>query len=189
MTNPLTDEEKRYLLQLARHTIEKAINQLPEPAIDLETLSPALKEPGASFVTLTIQHNLRGCIGSLEAHQALAFDVREHARQAALEDYRFPPLSQAELPAVSIEISRLTVPVDLEYRLPTDLPRLLRPGRDGVILQDGFRRATFLPQVWEQLPEVNAFLSHLCAKMGAPADLWKKKTLQVKTYSVEEFHE
>jgi len=115
--------------------------------------------------------------------------VREHARQAAFEDYRFPPLSKAELPATSIEISRLTAPLDLEYQQPSDLPRILRPGIDGVILQDGYRRATFLPQVWEQLPNVDDFLSHLCVKMGSPADLWKRKTLQVKTYSVEEFHE
>ncbi|HNS06426.1 MAG TPA: AmmeMemoRadiSam system protein A [Anaerolineaceae bacterium] len=189
MTNPLTEEEKHYLLQLARRTIEQALKQAPEPEIDLGMLSAALKEPGASFVTLTIRRNLRGCIGSLEARQALAFDVREHARQAAFEDYRFPPLSKAELPATSIEISRLTAPLDLEYQQPSDLPRILRPGIDGVILQDGYRRATFLPQVWEQLPNVDDFLSHLCVKMGSPADLWKRKTLQVKTYSVEEFHE
>ncbi len=189
MNVPLTELEKQYLLQLARDTITNALHQQPEPEIDEETLSSALREPGASFVTLTINGNLRGCIGSLEAHQGLALDVREHAYQAAFEDYRFSPLSIAELTRTTIEVSRLTTPVDLPYEFPADLPRLLKPGRDGVILQDGFRRATFLPQVWEQLPELEDFLSHLCAKMGAPADLWKKKTLQVKTYSVEEFHE
>lgn len=189
MTESLNEVEKRYLLTLARDTIANALHHQPEPAVDLETLSTVLREPGASFVTLTIKGNLRGCIGSLEAHQSLAVDVREHAFQAAFEDYRFPPLSERELPETTIEISRLTKPVELVYDDPTDLPRLLQPGRDGVILQDGFRRATFLPQVWEQLPDIEAFLSHLCAKMGAPADLWKKKTLQVKTYSVEEFHE
>lgn len=189
MTEPLTALEKQYLLKLARDTISNALNHQPEPEIIEEKLSPVLLEPGAAFVTLTIKGNLRGCIGSLEAHQSLVYDVREHAYQAAFEDYRFPPLTVAELPSTRIEISRLTAPVDLRYETPAELTRVLRPGRDGVILQDGFRRATFLPQVWEQLPEPEAFLSHLCAKMGAPSDLWKKKRLQVKTYSVEEFEE
>jgi len=189
MSEPLKESEKQYLLSLARDTIANALQHQLEPEIDEESLSPALRELGASFVTLTLNGNLRGCIGSLEAHQGLVYDVREHAYQAAFEDYRFPPLSGAELPRTRIEISRLTAPVALVYETPADLPYALKPGRDGVILQDGSRRATFLPQVWEQLPEVDAFLSHLCAKMGAPADLWKKKTLQVKTYSVEEFHE
>lgn len=189
MNAPLTDLEKQYLLKLARQTIANALLHQPEPELDFERLSPALRDPGASFVTLTIGGRLRGCIGSLEARQGLAVDVREHAYQAAFEDYRFPPLTSNELPVTLIEISRLTAPVALAYESPGELPRLLRPGRDGVILQDGFKRATFLPQVWEQLPEPEAFLSHLCTKMGAPADLWKKKTLQVNTYNVEEFHE
>jgi len=189
MNDPLTEQEKQYLLKLARDTIACALNDQPEPQIDPGLLSPALQENGASFVTLTIHGNLRGCIGSLEAHQCLAFDVREHALQAAFEDYRFAPLTEEELPRTMIEISRLTEPINLVYESPAELPTALKPGVDGVILQDGFRRATFLPQVWEQLPQPNAFLSHLCAKMGVPADVWQKKMLQVKTYSVEEFHE
>jgi hypothetical protein len=165
------------------------LNDLPEPRIDLHLLSPALCEDGASFVTLTIHGDLRGCIGSLEAHQSLALDVREHAYQAAFEDYRFPPLTKSELPAISIEISHLTVPVDLTYETADELLAALKPGVDGVILQDGFKRATFLPQVWDQLPQAEAFLSHLCAKMGAPADLWRNKKLKVQIYHVEEFHE
>jgi len=189
MNTPLTESEKKYLLSLARETIEKALHNLPEPEIALETLTPNLREFGASFVTLTRGGNLRGCIGSLEAYQSLALDVREHAYQAAFEDYRFHPLTEEEFPDVCIEISRLTAPVALEYENPADLPNLLKPGVDGVILQDGFRRATFLPQVWEQLPRVEEFLAHLCAKMGAPVDLWRKKKLGVSIYHVEEFHE
>jgi len=189
MSAHLNDEEKKYLLKLAHETISNTLNDLPEPRIDLHSLSPALCEDGASFVTLTIHGDLRGCIGSLEAHQSLAIDVREHAYQAAFEDYRFPPLTKSELPAISIEISHLTVPVDLTYETSDELLVALKPGVDGVILQDGFKRATFLPQVWDQLPQPEAFLSHLCAKMGAPADLWRNKKLKVKIYHVEEFHE
>lgn len=189
MNTPLTSEERQFLLQLARDSIRHALGGHSLPEIPAESVTPALRITGASFVTLTIDDRLRGCIGSLEAHQSLVEDVREHAVQAALEDYRFPPLSMEELKHVSIEISRLTPPVPLEYSLPQDLPGLLRPGVDGVILKDGFRRATFLPQVWEQLPEPEEFLSHLCAKMGASAQLWRSKLLQVSIYQVEEFHE
>ncbi len=188
-TSLLTPEERVYLLKLARDSITDAVLHKPAPQISLDALSPALREPGASFVTLTIEGELRGCIGSLEAHQSLAEDVRERATQAAIEDYRFPPLSKEEIDLIQIEISRLTKPVVLRYEKPEELPNLLHPNVDGVILQQGFRRATFLPQVWEQLPDPQDFLSHLCAKMGAPHDLWRKAVLQVKIYQVEEFHE
>lgn len=189
MSPSLTDQEKQYLLGLARDTISNALQNLPRPQIHEAELTPALRDNGASFVTLTIEGRLRGCIGSLEARQGLARDVREHAFQAAFEDYRFPPLTSEEIARVEIEISRLTPPVELVYQSPLDLLASLTPGVDGVILQDGLRRATFLPQVWQQLPDPADFLSHLSVKMGAPADIWKKKTLQVKTYSVEEFSE
>jgi len=189
MSSPLTTSERQYLLNLARESIVDSLKSLPLPDILPEEISGALGEKGASFVTLTISGGLRGCIGSLEAHQTLAEDVREHAVQAAFEDYRFPPLSADELDRIEIEISRLTAPVPLAYAQPLELAGLLKPGVDGVILQDGFRRATFLPQVWEQLPDPIEFLSHLCAKMGSPANLWQKKLLQVSLYQVEEFHE
>ncbi len=189
MNTSLSEDEKLYLLALARETITNALTDRPEPVVDVAALSTNLREKGASFVTLTRRGNLRGCIGSLEAHQSLAIDVRDHAYQAAFEDYRFPPLTLAELPDVHIEISRLGAPEALTYEKPGDLPSVLKPGVDGVILEDGFRRATFLPQVWEQLPDADEFLSHLCAKMGAPADLWRKKKLGVRIYHVEEFHE
>lgn len=188
-TTLLTPEERSYLLKLARDSITNAVLHYPPPQISPEILSPSLVEPGASFVTLTIEGDLRGCIGSLEAHQGLAEDVRERAVQAALEDYRFPPLSKEEVDLIHIEISRLTKPEALHYEKPEDLPRLLKPNIDGVILKQGFRRATFLPQVWEQLPDPQDFLSHLCTKMGAPHDLWRKAVLQVMIYQVEEFHE
>jgi AmmeMemoRadiSam system protein A len=189
MTTQLSSEERKYLLHLARESIARAVRNQPLPAISSETLTPALSQPGASFVTLTIEGDLRGCIGSLEAHQDLASDVQERAVQAALEDYRFPPLSAEEVDLVSIEISRLTPPVPLKYEKPEDLPGLLKPHTDGVILQHGFQRATFLPQVWDQLSDAEEFLSHLCAKMGASPNLWRNTILRVGIYHVEEFHE
>jgi AmmeMemoRadiSam system protein A len=148
-----------------------------------------LREAGASFVTLTIGGQLRGCIGTLEAHQPLAEDVREHAIAAAFEDPRFPGLGEDELNRIQIEVSRLTRPVPLEYKDSQDLISRLRPNIDGVILQDGFRRATFLPQVWKTLPDPTIFLENLCYKMGISANAWRTKHLDAYIYQVQEFHE
>lgn len=189
MTSELSESEKKYLLSLARETIECAVNKKQLPKIRREDLSDNLLSNGASFVTLTIYGELRGCIGSLEAHQSLVEDVQQHAVHAALEDYRFPPVSPDEVSKLNIEISRLTNPIPLDYSQPADLPRVLNPKKDGVILKDGYHRATFLPQVWEQLPVPEEFLSHLCVKMGSSADLWRKKKLEVSIYHVEEFKE
>ena len=106
-----------------------------------------------------------------------------------MEDYRFPRVRPNEVESIHIEISRLTKPVPLAYSNPTELPELLKPHVDGVVLSDGRRRATFLPQVWQQLPDVAEFLSHLCQKMGVQSDLWRRETLEVETYQVEEFEE
>ena len=185
----LSDGERALLLKLAREAIDAAVNDRPLPPLDLGQLPPALSEPGASFVTLTEDGELRGCIGALEAYQPLAEDVREHAVAAAQEDFRFYPLRPKEVPFINIEISRLTQPQPLEYASADELVRRLRPGIDGVILRDGMRRATYLPQVWEKLPDPADFLSHLCAKMGASENAWRRKPLMVWTYQVEEFHE
>jgi AmmeMemoRadiSam system protein A len=136
-----------------------------------------------------VSGQLRGCIGALEPYQPLAEDVREHAVAAALEDPRFPPVSERELNGIEIEISRLTRPISLEYKDANDLLSKLRPGVDGVILRDAFRRATFLPQVWEKISDPAEFLDNLCYKMGASPDLWRRKHLDVLTYQVEEFRE
>jgi uncharacterized protein len=116
-------------------------------------------------------------------------DVREHAVAAALNDYRFTPVRPLELPHIRIEVSRLTFPQVLAYKTPGELLTSLRPMVDGVILRDGSRRATFLPQVWEKLPEPEMFLAHLCQKMGVSPDLWQRRLLQVQVYQVEEFNE
>jgi AmmeMemoRadiSam system protein A len=185
----LNDNDRTFLLNLARESIESYINDKSLPKIDKSKLSPILMEEGASFVTLTSKGYLRGCIGALEPYQSLAEDVQEHAVAAAFQDYRFPPVTVAEVEDISIEISYLTRPKILNYSDPVDLLEFLRPNIDGVVIRDGMRRATFLPQVWEKIPNPEEFLEQLCMKMGSSPDLWRRKKLDILTYQVEEFHE
>ncbi len=184
----LSSDERAILLKLAREALECGVRGETLPPLDLESLPPCLSQPGATFITLTRHGELRGCIGALEARLPLAEDVREHAIAAALEDYRFPPVGTGELPDIDIEISRLTPPTPLPSADPQDLIERLCPHQDGVILKSGFRRATFLPQVWEKIPDPALFLSYLCQKMGASPDLWQRQKLEVYIYHVEEFH-
>jgi uncharacterized protein len=187
--NKLTVEEKQTLLRLARQSLEAGVRRETLPKLDQAALTQTLRSEGAAFVTLTVHGELRGCIGALEPYQSLAEDIREHAVAAALEDYRFPQVQEDELAKIEIEVSRLTRPIPLEYIDADDLLTKLRPSVDGVILRDGSRRATFLPQVWEKIPEPTEFLANLCYKMGALPDTWKRKHLEVLVYQVEEFHE
>ena len=189
MEPQLTLDERSILLKLARQAIEAVVCGEPYPKLELKNLSPRLTEPGVSFVTLTREGELRGCIGALEPRVSLAEDVQEHAVAAALQDYRFAPVQLEELSSIEIEISRLTPQRKLEYNQPEELLMLLRPGIDGVVIRYGMYRATFLPQVWEKLPDPEMFLNHLCQKMGAPGNLWRKERLEVYTYQVEEFRE
>lgn len=189
MTDRLTQSEQALLLEIARESLTLSVQGQTLPAFQWDTLPEALQEDGASFVTLTKSGQLRGCIGALEAYQPLAQDVQEHATAAALQDFRFPQVRPDELSQIEIEVSVLTPKLNLDYDNSEDLVRLLRPNVDGVVLQDGFRKATFLPQVWEQLPQPEQFLAHLCQKMGASPDLWRRKHLKIFTYQVQEFHE
>jgi AmmeMemoRadiSam system protein A len=189
MQDRLSAQEKETLLRLARQAMQAGVRQQPLPTFERLELTQRLREPGASFVTLTMNGNLRGCIGALEPYQPLVEDVREHAVAAALEDYRFPPVSEKELPQIRIEISRLTLPQVLSYAGADDLLARLHPGVDGVILRDGMRRATYLPQVWEKIPDPQEFLASLCQKMGAGPDTWRRRHLEVLVYQVEDFHE
>jgi AmmeMemoRadiSam system protein A len=189
MDNRLSLEEQQTLLHLAREAVECRVRGRKLPPLDEKSLSANLREQGASFVTLTIHGQLRGCIGALEAYQPLAQDVREHAIAAALEDPRFPPVREDELNRIQLEVSRLTRPIPLEYKDAADLLSKLRPHEDGVILRDGGRRATFLPQVWEKISDPAEFLNNLCYKMGVSDNTWRIKHLEVLVYQVEEFHE
>jgi AmmeMemoRadiSam system protein A len=189
MEDGLTLKEQKTLLRLAREAMECSVKGKRLPPLDESSLTPNLRDVGASFVTLMVRGQLRGCIGALEPYQSLAEDVREHAVAAALEDPRFPAVSEPELKGIQIEVSRLTRPVPLEYQDASDLLSRLHPHVDGVIVRDAFHRATFLPQVWEKIPDAIEFLNNLCYKMGASPDLWRTKHLDVLIYQVEEFHE
>ena len=185
----LNAEERGLLLKLARNAITERVMGRNPIIPEMVSLSPNLSEPGATFVTLTIDGQLRGCIGSLESTQSLVDDVMAHADAAAFHDYRFSPVVADELDKIHIEISRITSLIPLIFDNAEDLLMKLRPGIDGVILQDGQRRATFLPQVWEKIPDPSEFLDHLCIKMGASPELWRQKKVEIFIYEVEEFHE
>jgi len=176
----------RQLLELARKTLCHELEQGEFPKIPAE---PALSMKAAAFVTLKIAGKLRGCIGNLEPVGALWEGVRDNAINAAFHDYRFSPLTPEELPEVHIDISVLSPPVPLEYLDAEDLQKKLRPGIDGVVLRHGRRSATFLPQVWRQLPIAEKFLDHLCLKAGLPQDAWRQGNLDIHTYQVQCFDE
>ena len=156
------------LLVRARNAIGAEFGAMPQP----EPAQPLLDRPGATFVTLTQRGELRGCIGSLEAWRALDTDVRANACAAAFRDPRFPPLSREELAATRVEVSLLTAAEPIAFVDEADALRQLRPGIDGVILECSGRRGTFLPQVWDSLPEANLFLAHLKQKAGFAPDFW-----------------
>jgi AmmeMemoRadiSam system protein A len=181
------------LLKLARQTIaEKLSGSAARPAS--EDLLTALDDdqfqlPCGTFVTLKIGERLRGCIGNLTSTETVLDGVRRNAVNAALHDPRFPSLTKDELEQSRIEVSILTEPQALAYRDGADLVKKLRPHVDGVIIRKGHASATFLPQVWEQLPGPEDFLTHLCLKAGLPAGAWKNSDLEVLTYQVQYFEE
>ena len=189
MTRELSREERGILLNLARQTLRQALQGEKPASIDLDAFPPALREQAAAFVTLTKEGALRGCVGSIEAAQPLVKEVRDRALGAAFQDFRFPPLGPSELDQVQIEISRLTAPSKLDYSSAEDLLDKLRPGIDGVIMRHQGRRATFLPHVWEQLPDKELFLSRLCLKMGLRENAWKDQHCDVLVYQAEHFQE
>ncbi|NPA92544.1 MAG: AmmeMemoRadiSam system protein A [Chloroflexi bacterium] len=188
-TQLLTPVEGQWLLRLAREALEAGVRGQALPPVPAD-LPPRLWEPGAAFVTLRTKDTgrLRGCIGSIVATRPLVEDVRAHAVDAALHDPRFPPVTPAELPNLALEVSYLTPLQPLAYTSPEDLLAKLRPGVDGVLLRDGWRQATFLPQVWHSLPDPASFLTHLCMKMGAEPTCWQRP-LEVFTYQVQAFQE
>ncbi len=187
----INEKNGQLLVKLARQTIAKRLGV--ESGVD-EDVSSRLSDDifqsrRGTFVTLTKNNQLRGCIGNLVPDKTVTKGVQENAINAAFNDPRFPALSKAELDQVDIEISLLTEPQPLDYKDADDLLAKLRPNVDGVILRKGMHSSTFLPQVWEQLPDKELFLSHLCLKAGLPGDEWKKGDLEVLTYQVQYFEE
>jgi AmmeMemoRadiSam system protein A len=185
----LTTEEKQILLKIAREGLLAAASGAPTEEVSREGLTPRLAAPGTSFVTLTRHGELRGCIGGLQPRFPLAEDVRQHAIAAALKDYRFEPVRPDEVGEIEIEVSVLNTPEPVVCNSPDELLSRLRPGIDGVILVAGPYRATFLPQVWEKIPDPEQFLDTLCNKAGVPASTWRRGEADVFTYQVESFHE
>jgi hypothetical protein len=172
------------LLIRARNAIAAEFG-LPPAA---EPAEPELQQPGATFVTLTQQGQLRGCIGSLAAWRPLDQDVRSNARSAAFRDPRFAPLAESELAQTRVEVSLLTPAVPMSFAGEDDAVRQLRPGVDGVILEWGMHRGTFLPQVWESLPEPRMFMAHLKQKAGLAPDFWAPD-IRLSRYEVQKWKE
>ena len=172
------------MLRLARGAIAESLG---ETAI---TRDPTawLNEPGATFVTLTQQGELRGCIGTLIAERPLHEDVTNNARAAAFRDPRFAPVTRREFGEIAVEVSLLSPLEPLVCESESQLLTLLRPGVDGVLLEFGWQRGTFLPQVWEHLPEPKTFLTHLKRKAGLPADFWARD-IKIARYIVTKWRE
>jgi AmmeMemoRadiSam system protein A len=185
----LNNEQRSILLRFARQAVEQAAAGRSGPSPRLEDFAEALRAPRATFVTLTFDGSLRGCIGALQASLPLVEDVVVHARAAATEDFRFAPVRPDEAAGIEIEISILSEPAPFEYRDAQDLMARLRPGVDGVILVSGLHRATFLPQVWEKVPHASRFLDLLCEKAGLPPRAWRTVHPDILTYQVQSFHE
>ena len=185
----LSDTDRQYLLKLARETIVLRLHKEELPPLDSDTLPESLSGDGACFVTLTKRGALRGCIGSLEPRRLLVEDVRKNAAAAAFSDPRFPPVSVQELDDLQIELSILSAAQPLSYNGPDDLIAKLRPGVDGVFIESGWNRATFLPQVWEKLPDPDQFLGQLCRKAFLDTDAYRRPGLKVSIYQVLKFVE
>jgi len=182
-----TPEERKLLVELARRTVEAAVRGRELPEVELAAWPAKMAAPRACFVTLNKSGQLRGCVGHLVPQEPLVRAVSQNAVAAALKDTRFQPVTPAELDRIEIEISVLTIPRRLEFQSPEDLLAKLRPRVDGVILQVGRRLATYLPQVWEKIPDKETFMSELAEKAGLPPSAWKSPEAVVLTYQAEVF--
>ena len=179
-----TTAEKHSLLRVAHDSILYWLEHSRALRVDAHIYAPALRKPRATFVTLELNNTLRGCIGTLEATRALVNDVAHHAAAAAFSDPRFAPLTAAEFAHLSLYISVLSPPEIMHVVSEDDLLQQLRAGIDGLILEDGPRRDTFLPSVWGSLPEPHDFLRHLKLKAGLPESYWAE-TIKVQRYTTE----
>lgn len=182
----LTQQDQQTLLELARQSIGYGLQHKAVMPVELKNYTDALHQHGASFVTLKINNSLRGCVGSLQAYQPLVVDIVQHAYAAAFQDTRFSPVTETEYPELHYHISVLEKPLTLPVNNEVELLDTLVPGIDGVILEDGPHKATFLPSVWESLETPVQFIQQLKLKAGLPANHWSSNMV-VKTYKVEEF--
>lgn len=185
----LTSGAKTFLLKSARLQIEAGLSGKSFEFPPFNESMNIVEEKRGCFVTLHKNGDLRGCIGTIEPVYPLMEGVCKNALNAAFADPRFPALSADELEAVRIEISVLTVPRELRFKNAGDLEQQLKPGIHGVILSQGTSSATFLPQVWEQLPDKKHFLAHLCLKGGLSPDCWQNPRTRIRVYEAEYFSE
>jgi AmmeMemoRadiSam system protein A len=181
----ISEPAKQILLEVARQSIQYGLQHARPLPVEPGDYPEELQTQGASFVTLSLDQQLRGCIGSLEARRPLVVDVADNAFAAAFRDPRFPPLSEAEFPDLDYHISILNPPEPMQFSNEADLLAQIRPGVDGLVLEDRGHRGTFLPSVWESLPQPGEFLRHLKRKAGLPLDYWSD-TLKVSRYTVED---
>lgn len=182
----LSDQSREILMQVAKASIHHGLLHGKPLQVDPKDYPDALQTTRATFVTLQQHGDLRGCIGHLEAFQPLVLDVAENAYAAAFQDPRFPPLSESEGENLEIHISVLTPATPMVFSSEKELIAQLRPGQDGLILQDGYNKGTFLPSVWESLPQPEEFIKHLKLKAGLPISHWSEN-LKVLRYETECF--
>lgn len=179
-----TPTEKQLLMRVAHDSILHRLEQGRALIVDARAYPFALRKPRGAFVTLKLDNKLRGCIGTVEATRALVDDVAHNASAAAFSDPRFTPLTAAEFKYITIHIAVLNPPEAIMAASEADVLRQLRSGIDGLVLKEGRRRSTFLPSVWESLPDPRDFLRHLKLKAGLPENYWKE-TIKVQRYTTE----
>ncbi len=184
LNNEYNEEERKILLDWAKASIEYGLETEKPISPDLSLFPEKFSELRATFVTLEKHKQLRGCIGTLEAIRPLLEDVTQNAFAAAFNDPRFPPLQRNELDDLAIHISILSPAEPMTFNSEQDLIAQLRPGIDGLILEDRGRRGTFLPSVWESLPNPEDFLAHLKLKAGLPESYWSD-SIRVYRYTTE----
>lgn len=186
--NNYSEVERKILLEVADAAIKHGLKHNKCLQVDVACYPEKLQQKRASFVTLEINHQLRGCIGTLNAYRPLVLDVAQNAFAAAFLDPRFAQLTEEEYPLLTKHISVLSVPVLMQFDSEEDLISQVRPGVDGLILKEKGYCGTFLPSVWESLPDPKQFLRHLKMKACLPPDYWSD-TIQVERYIAEIINE
>jgi AmmeMemoRadiSam system protein A len=185
----LNETEQAYLTSLARLTLTNVLNGGEKPKVDANSLPPKLREKSGCFVTLEKHGQLRGCIGHILPQELLYQCVIDNAVSAALYDGRFNPVSASELTEIHIEVSVLSNPKRLAHSGGSDLLNKLTPNIDGLVLRQGRRQSTYLPQVWEQIPDATDFLTSLCKKGGMSSNCWRDEKTVVEVYRAQVFTE